>query len=474
MSEGISNRARRQVLLKVAWPLIINSGSFALLNFFDRLFLSWYSEAAFRASLPGGILFFTFVCGFMALAGITNTFVAQLIGGGDEEGCATATSQGIFFALLSIPLIFLLQPIGIGVLRWVGHAPEVLQLEETYFSILLFCGGGMVLSSAFSSFFSGRGCTRMVMGCNILANGINIFMNYLFVFGVWGLPEMGIAGAAWASVIGSWSAPLFFAIVYFNRKHRKRFGTWKRLRFDRELFVRMFRFGLPSGFHFFTEVAAFTVFVLLIGRLGGMAHVAGNIALSINLIAFMPMIGMGIAASILVGQSLGRNEPEEATRYGWTALRMGLVYIGSIGLTFLLFPQLYLNIFSAEAGSLDPDQLRSAVSYLLIILAIWGLPDAASLIFSGALKGAGDTHFVMRYQAVVAWGIFVPGELILIVGYQAHHLVCWAWALLYITLLGVGYTWRFASGRWKTIKLLRENNRVPTLPLAPGADLDSL
>jgi MATE family multidrug resistance protein len=102
------------------------------------------------------------------------------------------------------------------------------------------------------------------------------------------------------------------------------------------------------------------------------------------------------------------------------------------------------------------------------------LPDAASLIFSGALKGAGDTHFVMRYQAVVAWGIFVPGELILIVGYQAHHLVCWAWALLYITLLGVGYTWRFASGRWKTIKLLRENNRVPTLPLAPGADLESL
>ena len=86
MSDIVTNLDRRKALMKVAWPLIINSGSFALLNFFDRLFLSWYSEATFRASLPAGILFFTFVCGFMALAGITNTFVAQLWGRGDRIG----------------------------------------------------------------------------------------------------------------------------------------------------------------------------------------------------------------------------------------------------------------------------------------------------------------------------------------------------------------------------------------------------
>jgi len=474
MSADAAQIQRRQTLMKVAWPLIINSGSFALLNFFDRLFLSWYGEAAFRASLPGGILFFTLVCGFMALAGITNTFVAQLVGREDEEGCARATAQGILFAVLSIPLIFLLQPVGLWVLRLVGHAPEVLQLEETYFRILLYGGGGMVLSSAFSSFFSGRSCTRMVMGCNLVANGINIFMNYLFVFGGWGLPEMGIAGAAWASVIGSWSAALLFGFFYFNREHRQRFGTWRQLQFERVMFMRMLRFGLPNGFHFFTEVAAFTVFVLLIGRLGGLAHVAGNIALSINLIAFMPMIGMGIAASILVGQCLGRDDAAEAARYGWTALRMGLAYIGTIGATFILLPNMYLAIFSAEASSMDPVALREAVRYLLLILAVWGLPDAASLILSGALKGAGDTHFVMRYQAAVAWGVFVPGQLVLIVGLQADHLICWAWALLYIGLLGGGYTWRFASGKWKRIKLLETKPQVRAVPLGTGADVESL
>ena len=474
MSQSTTNRSRCQNLLRVAWPLIINSGSFALLNFFDRLFLSWYSEASFCASLPGGILFFTFVCGFMALAGITNTFVAQLAGRKDKEGAATATAQGIFFALLAIPIILLLEPVGVGVLRLVGHAPEVLKLEEQYMRILLFGGGGMVLSSAVSSFFSGQGQTRVVMGCNVLANGINIFMNYLFVFGCWGLPEMGIAGAAWASVIGSWSAPIFLGVIYFNRHHRHNFGTLRNLRFDQVLFRRMLRFGLPSGFHFFTEVAAFTVFVLLIGRLGDLAHFAGNIALSINLIAFMPMIGMGIAASILVGQCIGRDDTAEATRYGWTALQMGLAYIGLIGASFIMIPDLYLAIFSEEAGSFDSSVLRDAVRYLLIILAVWGWPDAASLILSGALKGAGDTHFVMRYQAIIAWGIFVPGQLILIVGYEANHLLCWGWALLYIGLLGGGYTWRFASGKWKEIDLLDRKISVKQVPLGTSVDVDTV
>ena len=458
--------------MQIAWPLIINSGSFALLNFFDRLFLSWYGIDAFRASLPGGILFFTLVCGFMALTGITNTFVAQLWGKEDRRGCARATTQGMILTLLSLPFIALLEPVGLLLLNISGHPPEVLALEAEYFSILMWGGGGIVLSSAISSFFSGRGCTRTVMGCNLLANGLNILMNYWFVFGGLGLPAMGIAGAGWASVIGCWSAPLFFAISYFNRSHRREFGTLEELRLDRDLLKRMLRFGLPAGFHLFTEVSAFTVFVLLIGRLGDIAHIAGNMALSINLIAFMPMVGMGIAASILVGQYLGRKEPQEAAKCGWMALRVGTGYIASIGLTFLVIPDLYLQLFMPEEVEVDALALREAVYQLLRILAVWGIADAAALILSGALKGAGDTHFVMRYHAACAWGMLVPGQLLLILYFKVDHLVSWAWTLLYVTLLGGGYTWRFFSGRWKEIKLLEDKNRLP--PLSLGADAESL
>jgi MATE family multidrug resistance protein len=442
-------------LMQIAWPLIISSGTFAVLNFCDRLFLSWYSEDAFRASLPAGILFFTLVCGFMALAGFTNTFVAQFWGAGDREGCARATAQGIIFAFLSIPMIIAITPIGFWLLRLSGHGPEVLALEEEYFGILMWCGGGMVLSSALSSFFSGRGKTFVIMGCNIAANGLNILLNYLFIFGKCGFPEMGIAGAGWASVVGAWLCPLIFAWIYFSNTVNRQFETRRNLRFDPHLFKRMIRFGLPSGIHWFLDVAAFTIFVLLIGRLGPVAHIASNIALSINLIAFMPMIGMGMAAAILVGQYLGRNQPEYAERIGWLALKVGICYIATIGLTFLLFPVLYTDIYAAEAVNTVPlPELYKTVRILLVMLAVWGVADASSIVMSGALKGAGDTHFVMYFQSAVAWGFLVLGQVVLVLVLKCGIYISWLWTLLYIIILGSGFAFRFRSGRWKSIDLL--------------------
>ncbi len=443
-------------LMQVAWPLIVNSGTFAVLNFCDRLFLAKYSEDAFRASLPAGILFFTLVCGFMALAGFTNTFVAQMWGAGDKAGCARATSQGIFFSLISFPLIMALTPVGTGLLRLSGHDPHILALEEKYLRILMWCGGGMVLSSALSSFFSGRGKTFVVMGCNIFANGVNILLNYLFIFGKWGFPEMGIAGAGWATVIGSWISPLIFALIYFSNPVRSEFKTTANLKYDSWLFRRMIRFGLPSGIHWFLDVAGFTVFVLLVGKMGAIAHIASNIALSINLIAFMPMIGMGMGASILVGQYLGRKQPEYAERVGWLALKIGISYIALIGLTFLLFPGFYTNVFEGNAASASVPfgELLKAVRILLVMLAVWGIADATALILSGALKGAGDTHFVMYFQSAVAWGFLVAGQLLLVLVFKVNIYISWLWTLLYIVILGVGFALRFRNGRWKNIDLL--------------------
>ncbi len=442
-------------LMRIAWPLIVNSASFAVLNFSDRLFLSNYGDAEFRASLPGGILFFTLVCGFMALSGYVSTFVAQLHGAGDKAGCAKATAQGIIFSVLSIPLIALLIPVGLFFLRLSGHEPGILAMEEEYFRILMWCGGGMTLSSALSGFFSGRGKTSVVMGTNIVTNGINVLLNYLLIFGAGPFPELGIAGAGWATVIGSWLCPLIFAFIYFTGSISREFRTWQNLRFDAWLFRRMLRFGFPSGVHWFLDVAAFTVFVLLVGRLGAVAHIASNIALSINLVAFMPMVGMGIAASILVGQYLGRGEPASAERAGWTALKIGISYILLIGLSFVLFPKFYMEIFSGEStAAVDYNELLRTVRVLMVMLAVWGAADATALILSGALKGAGDTHFVMYFQSSIAWGVLVIGQLVIVLWLKLNIFASWSWTLFYILILGAGYFLRFKSGRWKTIDLL--------------------
>ena len=442
-------------LMKIAWPLIVNSGTFAVLNFSDRLFLSNYGEAEFRASLPAGILFFTLVCGFMATAGFVNTFVAQMWGAGDKEGCAKATAQGILFALISIPLIMLMTPVGLWFLKLSAHGPEILALEQEYFKILMWCGGGMTMSSALSSFYSGRGNTSVIMICNVLANGINVLLNYVLIFGIGPFPELGIAGAGWATVVGSWLSPVIFMLLYFSKSVNKEFKTRKNLRFDPWLFKRMLRFGFPSGVHWFLDVAAFTVFVLLVGRMGPIAHIASNIALSINLVAFMPMIGMGIAASILVGQYLGRDQPDCAEKVGWLAMKIGIGYVAVTGLSFILFPAFFTNVFGNGGGSTVPyDELLKTVRILLVMLAIWGGADAVALVLSGALKGAGDTHFVMYFQSAVAWGILVLGQLVIVVWLELNIFVSWAWTLIYIIILGIGFALRFRSGRWKRIDLL--------------------
>ncbi len=449
-------------LMKIAWPMIINSASFAVLNFSDRLFLSNYGDAEFRASLPAGILFFTLVCGFMALAGYVSTFVAQMYGAGEKEGCARATAQGIIFSAVSIPLMMLLVPLGLWCLRISGHEPAILALEEEYFKILMWCGGGMTMSSALSGFFAGRGQTAVVMGTNLIANGVNVVLNYVMIFGVGPFPEMGIAGAGWATVVGSWLCPLIFAVLYFTGGVNREFRTWKNLRFDPWLFKRMLRFGFPSGVHWFLDVAAFTVFVLLVGRMGAVAHIASNIALSINLVAFMPMIGMGIAASILVGQYLGRNQPDYAERVGWLAMKIGMGYVAVTGISFILFPEFYTRVFANDTdATVAFDELARTVRVLLILLGVWGMADAVALILSGALKGAGDTHFVMYFQSSVAWGVLVLGQLVIVVWLKLNIYISWAWTLVYVFLLGAGFFLRFRSGKWKAIDLLDRQQNVP-------------
>jgi MATE family multidrug resistance protein len=153
---------------------------------------------------------------------------------------------------------------------------------------------------------------------------------------------------------------------------------------------------------------------------------------------------------------------------GWLALRIGMGYILFIGATFLLFPGFYINVFEGHAASSVPfSELLKTVRVLLIILAVWGLADAITIILSGALKGAGDTHFVMYFQSAVAWGFLVVGQLVIVLWLQLNIYISWAWTLFYIIILAVGFTLRFRSSRWENIDLL---DRRPTSVIDPVSE----
>ncbi|MFA7256731.1 MAG: MATE family efflux transporter [Kiritimatiellales bacterium] len=447
-----------RALLRIAVPLIITSAFFTVQNFCDRMFLAWYSPSALQAAVPAGILFFTLVCGFMSTTAFANSLVAQYYGSGDLRSCSRSVAQAVLLSLFSFPLILLLIPVGRWMLTLSGHAPDVMAAEKTYFTILMAGGLFLPLSSAVSSFFSGRGLTKIIMFCALIGTALNLVLNGLLIFGLGPFPEMGVAGAALASVISGFVSPVIMLGLYFSAKNVRLYNTRKLFYFDAPLFRRLLRFGIPSGIHMALDIGAFSLFVMLVGRLGETAFLAANIALSVNMISFMPSVGIGQAAGTLVGQHMGRRDFDGARQVGWRAVHIGWIYTVCAALTFVLMPEVYIRLFAR--GDVSFDEIFTLTRTLLIFASCWGLMDSTNLILSGALRGAGDTHFVMWYETSMAWLFFAAGELLIVLVLKLGVIVAWAWALIYISLLAIGMIARFRTKRWQLIELI---DRAPVI-----------
>ena len=442
---------------RVAAPIIVSMASFTLMQFCDRIFLARHGSVSLRASLPAGILAFTLASFFQTLAGYAGTFVAQYHGAGRKRECARATAQGIWLGLASWPLCWALIPLGNWILAAAGHPADVLEAEKTYMGILMVGGGFWALTNALSGFFSGRGDTRTPMVASLVANLANIGLDYALIFGKWGFPAWGIAGAAAATVIASALGLAFLGAIYFGKRFAEEYDTrGEGMRFDRGLMGPMLRYGTPAALQTLQDVGAFAFFVVLLGRLPEGDMAASNIAFSINNVAFMPLLGMGMAATIVVGQYQGARDSATAERAGWTALKLGWIYMGAIALTFVLMPRAYFSLFTGEGeGMVGLEEVMGKGRLLLGMMAAWGLLDAINLIVSGALKGAGDTRFVLLATSLATWLVWIPGEMALLLWLDAGLVAAWIWMTVFVFLLAGGFWVRFKRGRWKGIEMIR-------------------
>jgi MATE family multidrug resistance protein len=455
-------------VLRVAYPLILSMGTFTVMQFCDRIFLARFSSISIQAALPAGVLSWTFVCVFQALAGYAGTFVAQYHGAGDARGCVRATAQGFWLALLSWPLMLALIPVGWWIMRISGHAPAVLAEERVYFTILMVGAVTVPLGAAIGGYFTGRSRMTLNTVVNMAGCLVNIVLDYGMIFGKWGFPVMGIRGAAIATVIAGAVAPLVQLAVFACQPEVRALGLRRALAFDAKLMWRMVRFGLPAGGHLLADVGAFTVFVMMTGRLGDVALAASNTGFSINGVAFMPLVGVSMAASIVVGQYQGRGDSDSAYRAGWSAMKIGWGYMLLAALSFVLFPTGYYELFQSREATYTTAELVALGRNMMFMMAIWGMLDAVNIVLSGALKGAGDTRFVMLYMLIFGWCVWLPGE-VLIFWRGGGILAAWLWMTVYVLILAGGFWWRWCSGRWRSISLVGVP-AVPQLPTRPGAD----
>jgi len=441
-------------VLRVAVPLILSTASLTLMLFVSRMLLSWHGPTSVAAATPGGITYFTICSFFLGTAEYVNTLVAQHHGASDKPACGRAVWQGVFFAVLSAPVILACIPFGNLLLTWGGHEREILLLEKEYFSILMIGGVTLPINAAFSSFFSGRGKTTVVLWGNLAGNAANAALSYILIFGKLGFPEMGIRGAALAAVITGGVPGIYWASLFLSGRYQSSYRTRKEFRWDRRLFFMLVRYGVPSGVQFFLDVASFTLFVLLIGRLGQLDLAASNIVLSIELLSFLPMVGMSIATATLVGEYMGSGRQDLAQRSVYSALKLAMAYSLFFSILFLAVPERFLEFFGSEAYHGAFRDIVDLGIVLLRIVAIYTLFNNMFIIFSGALNGAGDTRFAMWTQTGLSWMFFVPSVYIVINYLHLGMLSAWSCLLVYVTVLGMAFYLRFRSGHWKKIKMV--------------------
>ena len=459
-------KAGYKEILVLALPLIISTASWSIQHFVDRMFLAWYSPEAIAAALPAGMLNFTILSLFIGTAGYVSTFASQYYGAERYDRIGPSVWQGIYIAAGASLVFIMLYPFAGAVFGLVGHEEAVMREETVYFRMLCFGAGPAVASAALAGFFSGIGKTSIVMYVNIAATAFNIVLDYILIFGAGFIPSLGIAGAGIATSLSAVFAMLLYFGILFTSGYSKSFNTIKGWRFDREIFARLIRYGLPSGIQFFIEITGFTLFLLFMGRLGITGLASTNIAFNISTLAFMPMIGLGIAVSILVGQNLGSNRPDNAAYCVYSGLHIALFYMGTVAIMFFFVPGIFILPFTLGSGGAEFAEIKITVAVLLKFIAVYNLFDAFNIIFANALRGAGDTRYVMFAMTTITAVVFVVPVYIVLFVLEMGIYGGWTIAAIYVMALGIAFFVRFLRGKWKKMRVIEDTVIVipPKMP----------
>ncbi len=457
----------REVAL-VAYPLILGHLSFTLQTFVDRLFLTWYSAEAVAGAVTGLFAVWSLVSLFTGTGEFLTTFVAQYLGAGRPERIGAAVWQGVYFSLGAGALIALMSPLAGPAFDLARHAPLLRRYEVDYARTLMLGSFPVILMATLSTFFAGRGETRVILHANVLTTLVNLALDYVLIFGKAGFPELGVTGAALGTVLSQVAGALVYLTLILRRPHRERYGTLAGFRLEPWLVLRLVRFGMPTGLQYALEVSAFAVFMVIVGRIGILELAASGIAFNLNMIVFFPMVGLAIGVSSLVGRYLGGEQPELAERTVRSALGLSLVYMGLCGALYVLGAPLLLAPYAAGADASTFPAIAAIATVLLRFVAFYSIFDMLNLIYAAGLRGAGDTVYPMLLTFVAGWIVMLVPTWIGCRGFGLGVYFAWSMATLYVLLLGLLMRRRFRGGRWKSLRVIEKAPLAPETKARPA------
>jgi MATE family multidrug resistance protein len=399
-------RADFSALLRLAGPLVLIQVGTMLMGVVDTIMVGQVSPAALASAALGNMYFFSFAIFGMGVLFALDPIIAQALGARDELAVRRGLQRGLVLAVvLSVPValvFFTVRP----VLELVNQPAEVIPgaagfVHRNALSVLPFYVF-VVLRQTLQAHHR-----VLPIGITVVvANLVNVGLNYIWIFGHLGFPPMGVIGSAWATTVSRWlMAVMILALGWRTLRPYLRAKAPNLL--DVRPLIRMLKLGAPIGAQMMLEGGAFNIMALLMGWLGVVQVAAHQIALNLASLAFMVPLGVASAAAVIVGHAVGRGDAEAVRRSTVASLLVGAGFMLVTGLLFILVPGTF-------AGLYTPDAMVLALAVVLLPIAgVFAVFDGLQVVAIGLLRGLGDTRMPMIVNVLGFWCIGMPISLAL-------------------------------------------------------------
>lgn len=440
-------------MLVIALPIVVSQSCDTFMVVTDRFFLSKLGAVQMNAVMAGGLSSYMMMCFFTGIIGFSTALVGQYLGAKRHDMCSKTSLQAFVFALLAYPIILLMKPLGFMLFDVLGLSAEQMKYQTVYFNILVYGSIIGLLRGVFYSFFSGIGRTRIIMTSTIAAMVVNVGVNYVIVFGRFGLPAMGIEGAAYGTLIGGFVGLSMLVFAYFSPQNRHDFSISESFAFVPKIFKKLLHFGYPPGIEQLLNVLAFNSIVLIFQAYSDVSASAASIVFSWDMVSFVPLIGVQIAVTSLVGRYMGAMRPDLAEKTAMSGLKLGALFSTVVFVFFLAFPGMLVDVFSPKDYDAVFEQARPMAIFMIQIAAIYVTVEAIVVTFVGVLRGAGDTLFAMVLSTTMHWAMAIAIYLTLN-HFDGTPQLAWIISVAAFFIMGVLFYLRFRSGHWKEIEMV--------------------
>lgn len=439
--------------LQLAWPAVLGQLAQVVLQFTDYIMLGQLEgNTAFSAATIANNIFILILVFGIGLIGSIGPLVAEAHGNKNPGLCGKYLRQGLWVAVFISGVLTLLTLGMAALIPYMNQPAESVQPAQEYLNLLAWSIFPVMIMMVYKQFTEGLSFMKPGMALGVFVVGLNIFLNYLLIFGKWGFPQMGIMGAGWATLISRYAGGIGLIFLVIALKHFRVYRPWPDFKeFDFEVITRIVKVGAPIGFQYLFEVSAFGVSAMIAGSISITGQVAHQIALNLATVSYMVSTGIATAAAIRVGNAKGMGRKAHMRKSGFAAIWIGIIWMALASVVLIIFRKDFPPLFKD-----DPEVVALATS-LIIFAAIFQVSDGVQAVALGALRGLSDVFIPFLITLIAYWVIGIPLGYLLSITFEMGVIGLWIGFAVALSCSALFLSLRFAQ------KTRVQKNEDPTV-----------